>query len=379
MSVKNYKYRLYPNDKMKSAIDQYIYQSNQAYNISINLIQTKGRRLYDEGVKGTDIMNTLYRDVRASLYNREIYDKSAITQDSLRAAYNTLFTNIKKKKPFNLHYRQSASFYGSFIVRKSSKLNQHSITFFKHNIPVKIDRPIPDKYRIMGYKVKREIDQYYLICTVTDDKKIKREIPDNLNNTDFIGFDSNQNSYDFSNGRKYIIDKTQFNKLNNRYKNHQKKLSKKKKGSINRYKQKKLGAKTSLKIVRHRRDSQRKLAHKLYREFRELVFVREDLSIDKMVKKKQDEPITMKGLRRNLLSASHSTFFTVLDEISSAYDRFVIKVDPAYTSQTCSTCGAIKKKSLSERIHSCDCGLVMDRDLNAAINIKRLGTNLYVS
>jgi len=52
----------------------------------------------------------------------------------------------------------------------------------------------------------------------------------------------------------------------------------------------------------------------------------------------------------------------------------LIKVDPRFTSQTCSGCGMLVSKSLSERVHRCSiCGLVLDRDLNAARNILRKG------
>ena len=48
----------------------------------------------------------------------------------------------------------------------------------------------------------------------------------------------------------------------------------------------------------------------------------------------------------------------------------VVSVDPRYTSQVCSRCGCLVKKSLSDRVHRClDCGLVLDRDVNAAINV----------
>jgi len=52
----------------------------------------------------------------------------------------------------------------------------------------------------------------------------------------------------------------------------------------------------------------------------------------------------------------------------------VILVNPRNTSQQCSRCGMIVAKTLSDQVHSCPhCGLVMDRDQNAAINIMRLG------
>jgi putative transposase len=52
----------------------------------------------------------------------------------------------------------------------------------------------------------------------------------------------------------------------------------------------------------------------------------------------------------------------------------VVLVDPRNTSKICSGCGTLVEKSLSDRVHKClVCGLVMDRDHNAAINILGLG------
>ena len=53
-----------------------------------------------------------------------------------------------------------------------------------------------------------------------------------------------------------------------------------------------------------------------------------------------------------------------------------VAVNPAYTSQKCSSCGEVVKKSLSTRTHVCSCGCELDRDHNAAINIleRALGT-----
>ena len=51
----------------------------------------------------------------------------------------------------------------------------------------------------------------------------------------------------------------------------------------------------------------------------------------------------------------------------------VVVVPPHNTSQICSGCGTMVRKGLSARVHSCDCGLVLDRDINAARNILRAG------
>ncbi len=53
-------------------------------------------------------------------------------------------------------------------------------------------------------------------------------------------------------------------------------------------------------------------------------------------------------------------------------------VTPKYTSQTCSGCGIVEKKPLSQRWHECACGVSLDRDHNAAINILTLGLQRQV-
>lgn len=56
--------------------------------------------------------------------------------------------------------------------------------------------------------------------------------------------------------------------------------------------------------------------------------------------------------------------------------RTLLKVNPQFTSQACSQSGQVRKKDLSERWHSCDCGAELDRDVNAAINILARGKKL---
>ena len=77
----------------------------------------------------------------------------------------------------------------------------------------------------------------------------------------------------------------------------------------------------------------------------------------------------------NLISDVAWNKFTKLIQYKAVEaGRTVNFVNPRNTSQTCSQCGKIVDKSLSERVHTCSCGLVLDRDLNAAINILRLRT-----
>ncbi len=93
------------------------------------------------------------------------------------------------------------------------------------------------------------------------------------------------------------------------------------------------------------------------------------------------EKLNVKGMVKNhclaksISDASWSMFRSILvQKAESAVNRTVVEVNPRYTSQMCSRCGNIQKKSLSVRWHSCQkCGLSLDRDMNAAINIAALG------
>ena len=74
-------------------------------------------------------------------------------------------------------------------------------------------------------------------------------------------------------------------------------------------------------------------------------------------------------LAKSINDAAWSLFTEWLKYFGELYGVPVIAVPPHYSSQECSQCHAIVKKSLSTRTHRCQCGLVLGRDHNAAINI----------
>jgi putative transposase len=80
-------------------------------------------------------------------------------------------------------------------------------------------------------------------------------------------------------------------------------------------------------------------------------------------------------LAKSISDVSWSMFTDWLDYFGKIHGRFVYSVPPHYTSQKCSNCGEIVKKSLSVRTHICSCGCVLDRDANAALNILEKGLN----
>ena len=364
--ILNYKYRIYTDFNV---MDEHIFVFNQAYNASLNLIQKEGRYMYNNGLKSTKIFNILYLKLKSILGKRNITN-SALIQDALRSAYNTLFTNIKQNKSFTLHFKDSSSLEGSFPFRTKKIPTK----VFKTPIKIKLHRDIPSGYRIMGSKIKRENDCYYIILTITDDKP--DPMKPKLTETNTVGIDANQGNYVFSDNYKLEFLKIIYPDLEQKRIFRQKKLSSKKKGS-NRRKARKNLFNVSRKIKRRRTDDIHKRVNTVLKRNYQFYII-EKLNIKNMTKKESNTKNTNKNMVKNMLHISHNQFFSVFAYKALLMNRFVLKVNPAYTSMTCSRCGSVKKMELFNRTYQCEsCGLNIDRDLNAAINIKRLGLSLY--
>ena len=80
-------------------------------------------------------------------------------------------------------------------------------------------------------------------------------------------------------------------------------------------------------------------------------------------------------LAKSIEDASWNRIIQYTGYKAESAGAMVVLVDPRYTSRKCAVCGSIKHDlKLSYRIDHCDvCGLIMDRDLNTAINIHKLG------
>ena len=81
-----------------------------------------------------------------------------------------------------------------------------------------------------------------------------------------------------------------------------------------------------------------------------------------------------RGMRKSIMDVAWTQFIQTTIGKAAEAGRTVILVNPRNTSKMCSQCGKLVEKSLSERTHTCPyCGLVLDRDVNAAINILHRG------
>ena len=147
-------------------------------------------------------------------------------------------------------------------------------------------------------------------------------------------------------------------------------LSRKKKGSSNRVKAKTKLAKLHKRIADIRVDALHKLTHRLATEFDTIAI--EDLNVKGMVRNRH--------LARSVSDAGFGEFRRQLEYKAAMTGTSVFIVDRFYpSSKTCSTCGEIHEMKLSNRVMVCGCGNVMDRDLNAAINLKNKAVSSTVT
>jgi putative transposase len=143
----------------------------------------------------------------------------------------------------------------------------------------------------------------------------------------------------------------------------QQSLSRKKRGSRNRLQAKRLVQKAHEHVRNQRLNFARKQAAELYRTH-DCIFY-EDLNLKGLAQSK---------LAKSVLDVAWGMFIRALNDKAEGAGRWAIAVDPRGTSIRCSSCQESVPKSLSERTHRCGrCGLVMDRDENAARNILALG------
>ena len=174
-----------------------------------------------------------------------------------------------------------------------------------------------------------------------------------------------------------VIENPRFlKKSQERLKDLQRSLASKQKGSNNRAKAKKLISRQHEKISNRRKDFLHKITKDLVKRYDG--FVVEDLNIEGMLSKERKvanmSEKGMRGIRRGILDVAWGMFSFYLGYKAEEAGKPKLNVPAKNTSQRCSGCHEIVRKTLHDRTHVCPyCGLEIDRDLNAALNILDLG------
>src|SRR3989475_4088300 len=209
--------------------------------------------------------------------------------------------------------------------------------------------------QIKRVRIVHWADGYYVQIGVKADRVIEH-VPTGQQ----VGIDVGLKAYCTDSDGNTVENPRHYRKAEKKLSRLQRQLSRKKKGSKNLTAARKQLAKAHLKVQRQREDFARKQANALVTSSDLIAF--EDLQIRNLVKNRH--------LAKSIYDAGWGQFLSWVKAYGAMHDIPVIAVAPKFTSQNCSACGTLVKKSLSVRTHICtNCGLVLDRDQNAAKNI----------
>ncbi|HCI82501.1 MAG TPA: transposase [Ktedonobacter sp.] len=403
MPIKAFKYRLYPNKAMTDKLEWTFARCCELYNAALTerrdaytfhvkqhpcyYDEDRRKRLSSElTVCYTSQQNDL-PDIKANL--REEYRDIAahVLQDVLRRlekAFQAFFRRVTHGETPGYPRFKSYARYDSFTYPDGAgwKLDGNRLHLSKlGTCKVKLHRKLQGKIKTVT--IKREVDQWYVVfsCEVARSEPLPVSYED-------VGIDVGVSHLATLSNAEMIEHPRCLRRGEATLKHRQQSSSRKQRGSHRRKQAGRLVGKAHRKIANQRRDFHHKASRQLVNRYQVLVF--EDikpLNLTRRPKVKQDETTgeylpngaaAKAGLNKSILDAGWGQFVQLCSSKAEDAGRTLLKVSPRFTSQICSQCGTVKKKDLSERWHSCECGAELDRDVNAAINILARGQHSLV-
>jgi putative transposase len=378
--MKTFKYRLYPTKSQIEKLQWTLDRCREVYNAALQerreawKYERKSISKYDQHHDLVEIRNEIrpeYQQIGSHVLRNVV--------NRVDKAYQGFFRRVKNGEKAGYPRFQGKNRYDSFCFPdlagwklEGNKLHLTKFGAFK----IKLHREIQGK--IKSCTIKREGKHWYVAFVCEMEQCQQSPYTD-----DIIGIDLGVLHLATLSTGDVIENPRHYRRAEKKLVKLQQALSRKKRGSNRRKKAAQRVAKAHRKIRNQRQDFLHKQSRQLVNTYQTLVF--EDIkpaNLSKAPKPKQDEEgkylpngaSAKAGLNKSILDAGWSTFIMMCEyKAECAGTVQVIKVNPKYTSQICSGCGQVRKKELSERWHSCECGCELDRDHNAAINILKLG------
>ena len=365
ITYKTIKCRIYPNKSQMLLIQQHFGCARFVYNWSLGLKNRYYRR-FKKSVSRYRIQSQL---VKKKKYEKYSWLKDVSSQSLLSSIINmdTAFSNFFKG------YAKFPRFKSKKIPQRSYKCPQYcslNIDDKRLNIPkikgikAKITQEVNGKIKTVTIS-QSATGKYYASILIETSENIP--VPTTIDKDQTIGIDL---------GLEHFIIQSDGVKVNNpRYFNHSQKLlaisqkifSRKEKESNNYHRQKKKVASCHEKVRNKRLNHHHQLTHKLICENQATSYAVENLGIKNMVKNSK--------LSKAISDVGWGQFLTLLKYKAKWNGKNVLEIgrfEPS--SKTCSHCGYIcDKMPLHIRVWTCkNCNSVLDRDINASINIRNI-------
>ncbi len=342
-----WKYRLYPSKSQEKLLNHHFYECKTLWNSLLEYT----KKYYEETkkfptrkqlyllAKDTELYSQVAQNVADRLV-KSLWGLIARKRTGLKAGFPR-FKSIERVK--SLTYPQS----GFKLTDRLELSRIGSLSIRKH-------REINGEVKTLTVKKSASGKWHAIFTTEYERTAFER------NKMPKVGIDLGIETYAYLSDGSRIENPRNLRLAEERLKLVQRRMSNKKKSSSNRARNRKEVAIAYEKLTNKRRDF-------LHKASRALVENHSLIAMEAL----NNEGLARGFLAKEVLDCSWAEFANMISYKAEEAGCEVVLVDPAHTSQRCSNCGLIRKKTLAERWHDCPCGASMHRDLNAAINILR--------
>lgn len=367
-----HKIKLNPNKAQEQYFAQACGVARHAYNWAL----AEWQRQYEVGEKPSEMsLRKQYNAIKPIDFPWALDVTKCAPQQAIKnvgTAFQNFFRNIKQgKKPGYPKFKKKGQ-HDSFRADNGPQRKGESavkVNGKKIQLPkigwVRMREEVRFHGCIQSTTVSRMADGWYISVLVETKDTLRPKV-----NNGAVGVDFGVKTLAVLSDGTEIQGPKPHKNLLKRLKRLNKSLSRKKKGSANFKKAKTKLSKLHKRIADIREDSLHKLSHKLTTEYSSIGI--EDLNVKGMVKNR--------CLARAVSDQGFGKLRAMIEYKAAMTGATVVVVDRWFpSSKTCHACGTIHELKLSDRTMSCDCGNVLDRDLNAAINLKNYAVSSTVS
>mgnify|MGYP001187421317 FL=1 len=358
---KAFKYRLYPTEPQKELIAKHIGSSRFVYNLAL---ETKNAAYISakHNYSAFDLVKQLPELKKELPWLKEVNSQSLQQAiQNMDIAFKKFFKGAGFPKFKSKHRgKQSFAIPQNVIVKDDFLI----VPKFKEGIKMSLHRQT--KGTIKSATITATPTGKYFVSILCDTKEeLPSKAPIKENTT--IGVDLGIKDFLITSDGEVVSNPKYLRKAQSKLKYAQRKYSKHK----GKRTKKKL-AKLHEKVVNKRKDFLHKVSTQLIRENQTIAL--ETLAVKNMVKNH--------NLAQSISDASWSTFVTMLEYKANWYGKNILRIGQfAPSTKTCSNCGAINKElTLKDREWTCgSCSTALNRDVNAACNIKSFALKNHLS
>ncbi|MCQ2518691.1 MAG: transposase [Lachnospiraceae bacterium] len=366
-----YRYRIYPNSEQKEQLEKTFGCCRYVYNTVLDL----HKKRHDAGEKYLTKINAnnwCNRELKAeNPWLREV-DKFALTNTifALDTGFQKFFDKTGGYPRFKSKKKSKKS-YTTNCTNNNIRVSNNSIRLPKlGEVKAVIHREAGKDWVLKSATVTEEHDgTFYCSVLYEIEKKIEKEVKNDLQKV--IGLDYKSDGLYMNSEGRVCGSPKYYRKSMEILAKRQRGLKNKVVGSNNYYKQQKKVAKLHRHTANQRKDFLHKESLSIAKTY-DIVCV-EDLNMRAMSNKGF-------GNGRATLDNGYGMFVNMLEYKLSEMGKHLVKVDKWYaSSQICSKCGRKHSMGINIRTYRCECGMIMNRDINAAINIRNEGIRVFIN